>query len=403
MLRPLTVAWISDFPIEWLPDAPQEIRQWPRQHALTWQRVLLEEFKERKDLKLHIICLRKQIDRDFTFEWHGVVFHVLKTMGGIRLASLFWQDTFLIRQALRKINPDLVHAWGTERGAALVAERLGYPFLITMQGLLEWCAEMTPMPFYFRLMVFFERYTLRRAKTVTVESSFGRHYLQKKYPKLVLYQAEHAPARSFHEVVRRPETLPRRFLFVGTLGTLKGTNLLLTALDRLSATVDFRLTLVGSPLADFKPSLEKWLRSPLGERIDYKSSLTSAQIAEELARCNLLLFPTRADNSPNAVKEAVVAGVPVVASRVGGIPDYVVPEKNGLLFSPGNLDEFVQAIQSACQHPLFGRGEVDPDVLDEKRRYLSSERMGQKFREAYDLVLSRDHTVPPRMDTNRHE
>lgn len=101
----------------------------------------------------------------------------------------------------------------------------------------------------------------------------------------------------------------------------------------------------------------------------------------------MLLLPTRADTSPNAVKEAVVAGVPVVASSVGGIPDYVVPGKNGLLFAPGDLREFVQTLRAACAHPLLSQGQVDPEALARLRAYLSPEQMAKNFLRAYDVAL----------------
>ena len=41
--RPLKVAWISYFPIEWLPDLPEPLRGLPRMHPASWQRVLLQE------------------------------------------------------------------------------------------------------------------------------------------------------------------------------------------------------------------------------------------------------------------------------------------------------------------------------------------------------------------------
>ena len=102
----------------------------------------------------------------------------------------------------------------------------------------------------------------------------------------------------------------------------------------------------------------------------------------------MLLMPTRADTSPNAVKESVVAGVPVVAASVGGIPDYVVPQKNGLLFPAGDLEAFVVAIRTACAHPLFGRGQVDPTTLVTEREYLSPELMARKFLAAYESALA---------------
>ncbi len=102
----------------------------------------------------------------------------------------------------------------------------------------------------------------------------------------------------------------------------------------------------------------------------------------------MLLMPTRADTSPNAVKESVVAGVPVVAASVGGIPDYVVHGKNGLLFPAGDLESFVQSIRSACADPLFGKGQVDPATLATEREYLSPELMAKKFLAAYETALT---------------
>ena len=100
-----------------------------------------------------------------------------------------------------------------------------------------------------------------------------------------------------------------------------------------------------------------------------------------------MLLPTRADVSPNAVKEALVAGVPVVASDVGGIPDYVRPGENGILFPPDNLEEFVRAIREAVRHPLFGRGQVEPASLARCRDYLSPARMGENFLAAYSRLF----------------
>jgi glycosyltransferase involved in cell wall biosynthesis len=86
------------------------------------------------------------------------------------------------------------------------------------------------------------------------------------------------------------------------------------------------------------------------------------------------------------VKEAVVAGLPVVASAVGGIPDYVWPGRNGILFPSGDLESCVNAIRAAGEHLLFGRGEVEAAALNEVRDYLSPRRMGEDFMKIYRAV-----------------
>jgi glycosyltransferase involved in cell wall biosynthesis len=383
--KPLTtVAWISDFPLEWLPDLPPELCALPKQHPGTWQMVLLSEFEKNPALRIHVIVLRKQIDKDFSFERNGVTFHILKIPGGWRAPSLFWLDTIVIRRALEKIKPDLVHAWGTEKGAALVASRLGYRYVVTIQGLLTWYKELVPLGTYERFATAVESISLRRAKVATTESTFAVQYLKQKSPKLQVHQAEHAPNWLFHQIERRPQTKPIRFISVATLGHRKGTDLLLRALDALSKELLFELVLISGPNQPYLDSIKPTISPQLWRRIIFKTHLLPSDVAGELATATMLLLPTRADTSPNAVKEAVVAGVPVVASAIGGIVDYVRPGKNGFLFQSNDLDGFVKALKAACKHPLFSRGEVDGETLNGMRDYLSPKTMERRFLEAYE-------------------
>src|SRR6266496_3045939 len=96
--KPLTVLWISDYPLEWIPDPPDELRSSPKRHPATWMMVLLAEFEKNPDLRLHVVALRHRIDKEFSFERNGVTFHVLKAQPWIRLASFFCVDTSLIRR-----------------------------------------------------------------------------------------------------------------------------------------------------------------------------------------------------------------------------------------------------------------------------------------------------------------
>jgi glycosyltransferase involved in cell wall biosynthesis len=332
--------------------------------------------------------LRKEIDRSFTFQRNGVTFHMLKYRGGTRGPTVFWVDTLLIRRVLRQIKPDIVHAWGSERGAGLVATRLPYPFLVTVQGLYCWYGELLAFNAHDKFIRWTEKLWLSRARHVSTESRFAVAYLQQRYPHLKLHQIEHAPNRVFHDVKRRPATRPIRFLTYGALGYRKGTDLLLAALNELAAECQFEAVIIGRPDDQFLAPLKASFSPQLWSRLTFKAHLEPAEIAEELAQATMLLFPTRADTSPNAVKEAVVAGVPVVASKVGGIPDYVMPGENGLLFTAGDEAEFVAMIRAAVSHPLFSRGQVTASSLAKQREYLSPGRMAQLFAAAYQEVKS---------------
>jgi hypothetical protein len=138
-LHPLTVAWFLPS-VEWL-SACRAVTRLPRQHPASWQRVLLTEF-ENPALRLHVVVLRKQFESHLRAHRRDAS----PDQNARRSAapSLFWVDTVLIRRVLRAIKPDLVHAWGTEQGAALVANRLGYPRVATVQGLIWWYTQVSP-------------------------------------------------------------------------------------------------------------------------------------------------------------------------------------------------------------------------------------------------------------------
>jgi len=386
--QPLTVAWISDFPVEWLADIPAALKQLPRRHPATWQIVLLEEFERNPAVRLHVILFRGPIEQDLSFARNGVTFHVLKASGKMRLASFFWLDTLRIRKLCRQLRPDLVHAWGSEKGSGLIASRLEWPYVMTIQGLFAWYKQRMTLPTYDRFVEVVERITLNRARVVTTESNFAVQFLKESFPQPRIHQAEHAPNAAFRQVVRRPQTAPVQFLSVGGLGHRKGTDLLFAALERLGTELAFRLKVITGPAPQYIESLRALVSVRVWERVEFKHHLLPHEVAAELETPTMLLMPTRADTSPNAVKESVVAGVPVVAASVGGIPDYVVPGKNGLLFPAGDLDAFVQAIRSACVHPLFGQGQVDPATLATERDYLSPELMAKKFLAAYETALT---------------
>ena len=387
--KPLNVTWISDYPIEWMPELPEPLRHLSRPHPATWQMVLLAEFEKNPTLRLHVVTLRRQIEREYVFERNGTTFHVLKASALARVASIFWLDTWLIKRLCRRVKPDLIHAWGCEKGAGLIGHRLPYPSLMTVQGLLSWYKERIPLQPYDRFIEPLERISLRRAKVLTTESTFAVQFIRKHFPKPEIHQAEHAPNRAFHELARRPQTKPFRFIAVGGFMHRKGSDLLFAALNQLTPELDFKLIIVTKPNPEYVAALRATVSEAFWQRVEFKGHLLPNEVAREFETATMLLMPTRADTSPNAVKEAVVAGVPVVASTVGGIPDYVISGKNGLLFPPEDLPGFVQAIRSACAHPLFGSGRVDPETLTQMRGYLSPELMARKFLAAYNATLAK--------------
>jgi len=384
------VAWITYFPIEWLPDLPPELQALPRLHPATWQRVLWEELQNDESLDLHIIVLRKNFRDSMRCRRGNTTFHCVKTVPGTRGPTLFWFDTILVRRELKTIQPDVVHAWGTEYGSAAIAARLNFPALVTMQGILTWLGTTVELNTNLKLSRLAEPGSLRKAHVATCESNFAVNYLKTHYPNLRVLQVEHAPSPIFERIVRNPQTNPIRIMCVGAFHPSKGAHIAIEALSKVAGEFDFELLWIGSPNREFENDLRARVGEAIWPLISFRHDLTAAEVAQELARTTLFLHAALADNSPNAVKEAVVAGVPVVATRTGGIPDYVLPEKNGFLFESGNVTDCTLNLKNAMAHPSFSRGRVDSDTLEAMRHYLSAKTMAEKFRDAYEATLQFD-------------
>lgn len=76
------------------------------------------------------------------------------------------------------------------------------------------------------------------------------------------------------------------------------------------------------------------------------------EIASVFQNIDMLIVPSLwQENSPLVIQEAFLAETPVIASRLGGIPEIVQNGINGLLFNPGDVDELREKMQQIINNP----------------------------------------------------
>ena len=131
---------------------------------------------------------------------------------------------------------------------------------------------------------------------------------------------------------------------VGRLSPEKGQTGLLRAFARLRVNhPDLSLRLVGD--GPDREALER-LSGELGvsEAVTFAGRLPEPETLIEISRANLLVLPSFMEGLPIVLMEAMALGIPVIASRVAGIPELVSDGKTGLLFAPSDWDELAQCI-----------------------------------------------------------
>lgn len=132
-------------------------------------------------------------------------------------------------------------------------------------------------------------------------------------------------------------------LFVGRLAEKKGVTYLIEAMKQVDAT----LAIAGD--GPLHSSLVQQA-APLGAKVKFIGSKTHAELARVYASADIFAAPSvRAQNGDTegfglVFLEAMASGLPVVASRSGGIPDVVHDGENGLLVTPGDADELAQKL-----------------------------------------------------------
>ena len=131
-------------------------------------------------------------------------------------------------------------------------------------------------------------------------------------------------------------------LIVGRLSREKDHLTLLAAVHQLSRTLDVHLLIVGD--GPERQRIEQTIRQlGLEDRVTLTGQQPSAQPWYGIA--NIAVLSSLSEGSPNALLEAMATGVPVVATRVGGIPEIVTHEESALLVQPANVAQMEGAIR----------------------------------------------------------
>jgi glycosyltransferase involved in cell wall biosynthesis len=257
----------------------------------------------------------------------------------------------MIRHAVRTWKPDVVHAllptsvWlglstFSAKRAAKVAGVLGFT------PAMSW--RIRPL------------YTLRlrRAAAVVcnaphlVNEMVGEHGVASERV-VFIPQGVDVPEWSSDPGVEPPEGV-----MVANFHAYKGHDVLLRALAEISPKVRVRLCGVGA-----ERELMRDLAVSLGLSDHVIFVDPPAEVPRELRTAQFLVHPSRTEGLPNAVLEAMAAGLPIVASDVGGIPTLIDDGVNGLLVPPSD----VKALADALRH-LIAAPEARISMGNESRR-----------------------------------
>lgn len=360
---------------------------------------------------LNRIVSSKKDDEDITlgicFPFEGVISDAGEVIDGITYYGFKedlnhpekYDETLEVRfQAiLEDFKPDVVHIFGTEFPHCLaMLKAFGKPekVLLGIQGICSVIAEeyMAGIPVEVQKSATFrdrlkddsimqqqEKYRIRGerekesillAGNITGRTAFDRQEVRKINPNARYFAMNETMRPCFYmgkwgEKMTEPHSI---FLSQGDY-PLKGFHFILQAMPRLLEKYpDAHLYVAGNniigrggskyPYFMRASAYGKYIKSlisknHLKKKVTMLGSLSDMEMKDRFLKSSIFVCPSVIENSPNSLGEAMLLGVPVAASRVGGIPDMVSDKKDGILFEKGNVDDIVRAILQIWDEPVI--------------------------------------------------
>jgi len=198
---------------------------------------------------------------------------------------------------------------------------------------------------------------IKRARFVRCISHYCRSQLWRLVP-VNMWKKFHIVHCGVNPEVFRPvervENAVPQILCVGRLTSAKGQHILLDALHLVKEQGHkFRLTFVGD--GEDRQSLENKVNElNLSEEVRLTGALGQERVMDHYRSADLFVLPSFAEGVPVVLMEAMAQEIPVISTRITGIPELIEHEKTGLLVTPGNTGELAEAIVRVLEDSSLG-------------------------------------------------
>jgi glycosyltransferase involved in cell wall biosynthesis len=259
-----------------------------------------------------------------------------------------------VTQRAQAVAADVIHGHGAKGGA--YARLASFPSPTDRKTIRAYTPHGGSLHFHWGsptglIYLNAERALMSRTDLFLFESAYGRDVFKAKIgepPNLVRVVHNGVTDDEFQPIVMTQGASD--LLFIGELRVLKGVDVLIAAIRQLAQggrngegrKVTATIVGDGPDRAQFQRAVAK---HGLGEQVQFVGAKPARQ-AFSLGR--LLVVPSRAESLPYIVLEAAAAGVPMIASQVGGIPEIFGPDV-GSLVAPGDPAALARAISQAMQ------------------------------------------------------
>jgi glycosyltransferase involved in cell wall biosynthesis len=294
---------------------------------------LLQGFAGLPNVEVHVISGTRQRMTSPEKLAPNIYFHSFHVPRIGWTPTLFQGCMRAVRKLLKRIQPDIVHGQGTERDCALSAVFSGFPNVLTLHGNMRLIARVNhAKTFSFLSMAAkLEALALPRTAGVVCITRYTEDAVKDLAKKT--WVLPNAVDSSFFKIEPNPDPA-RLVLFAGLVCVRKNQNAFIRAMDELVKVKPFKLVFLGTAAKDQPYCQEFYELLATRPWCEFAGFADRDILRNWFQRATMLVLPSLEDNCPMVVLEAMAASVPIMAAKVGGVPELITGEATGIFCDP---------------------------------------------------------------------
>lgn len=320
---------------------------------------LVEGFKALNlpEIELHVVttslaCKRIEVRRNGNVFCHFIP-RAESMMANMSLTPM--RLLLYVRHLSTKLRPDLIHGQGTVTYLVL-SLLLGRKSIQTVHGIYR--NEQAAIPkdqqtllvrLKFALKVYLENAYLRRIRNlIAITSQIVQLMDSQGNNDVRVFNINNAIDQAFFDMaqkraMRQESSGEVKLLFVAAITPRKGLHVLIEAFKRLSAhRSNLKLSVVG--IWNWAPQYVEEQVDACRElqtqgKIEFTGGVSRDRLIRAFEEADIFVLPSFSESAPMVISQAMCVGLPIVTTRVGGIPEMIEQGATGVMLEPGNVDD----------------------------------------------------------------
>lgn len=380
----------------------------------TWLDAMLDLLIKEKDVELFIVALGNSKNKVCHESVNGITQYVIPFRKNV-YKQYAYADSRSInewKEIIADIKPEVITLWGTEYSHGLAALKVsdGIPTVVFLQGIMRAISRycMGNVSYFdikkitsfrditkrdsiicrqkeYMKSAYTEEMIISQAKNVIVDNRWAESYCKAIYPQCKTFWC-HLPVKAIFEEKRWESNCDRVHTIMCTAcgsSPLKGLHTLLNALAIVKKKYnDIVLKIPGMSNPDsvgmkgriLQNGYTRYInrlikRLDLLDNVVFLGRISSDRMAEELSCSDVYVVPSSIENHSISLREAMMVGVPCIASYVGSIPEVLRNGENGLLFASGDFECLAAHLISLLDDKEYAQRIGDQGRTDIKQFY----------------------------------